>query len=67
MIRIDQVKTGRSYNKAIDEDVKRLFDKACEYTQKNYGDTEYVFVICERLFKTDAIRKDCISAASNDK
>jgi len=44
MIRIDQVKTGRSYNKAIDEDVKRLFDKACEYTQKNYGDTEYVFV-----------------------
>ena len=24
--------------------IKKLFEKACEYTKEKYGDTEYVFV-----------------------
>ena len=43
-IRIKQVKTGKTYQKAINEDVKSLFDKACDYTKETYGDREYVFV-----------------------
>lgn len=43
-IRIQQVKTGKAYEKAVNDDVKKLFDKACEYTKKKYGDREYVFV-----------------------
>lgn len=43
-IRIKQVKTGKTYQKAINDDVKSLFDKACDYTKETYGDREYVFV-----------------------
>ncbi len=43
-IRIQQIKTGKSYEKAINDDVKKLFDKSCEYTREKYGDREYVFV-----------------------
>ncbi len=43
-IRIKQVKTGKTYQKAINDDVKNLFDKACDYTKENYGEREYVFV-----------------------
>ncbi len=43
-IRINQVKTGRSYRKAINEDVKRLFEKACDYTKEHFGNRAYVFV-----------------------
>lgn len=44
MIRIHQIKTGRDYCKAINADIKMLFDKACEYTTEKYGKREYVFV-----------------------
>lgn len=44
MIKIHQIKSRKTYAKAINEDVKRLFDKACEYTYELYGETEYVFV-----------------------
>lgn len=44
MLRICQIKTGRIYEKAINEDVKKLFDKACDYTYQKHGKTEYVFV-----------------------
>ena len=44
MIRIHQIKTGKDYSKAINDDIKRLFDKACEYTKERYAETEYVFV-----------------------
>lgn len=43
-IRIRQFKTGKTYQKVINDDVKNLFEKACEYTKSNYGDREYVFV-----------------------
>ena len=43
-LQIRQVKTGRTYEKAINEDVKRLFDRACEYTNCRHGIMEYVFV-----------------------
>ncbi len=43
-ISIRQVKTGKTYQKAINDDIKKLFDKACEYTKSHYGDSEYVFV-----------------------
>ena len=43
-LRIQQVKTGRAYEKAINDDVKRLFDRACEYTNCRHGLMEYVFV-----------------------
>ena len=43
-LQIRQVKTGRTYEKAINEDVKRLFDRACEYTNCRHGMMEYVFV-----------------------
>ena len=43
-IRIQQVKTGKSYEKAINTDVKALFEKACEYTNERYGIRDYVFV-----------------------
>lgn len=43
-IRIRQVKTGKTYQKAINDDIKNLFDKACDYTKTHYGDCEYVFV-----------------------
>ena len=35
---------GKTYQKAINDDVKSLFDKACDYTKETYGDREYVFV-----------------------
>lgn len=44
MIRIHQIKSKKNYEKVINIDVKKLFDKACEYTQIHYGETEYVFV-----------------------
>ena len=44
-IRIQQVKTGKSYEKAINTDVKALFEKACEYTNERYGIRDYVFVM----------------------
>jgi len=47
MIRIDQIKTGRSYTKAVNEDVKQLFMKSCEWTTAIHGETEYVFV-CDK-------------------
>ncbi|MBP3805921.1 MAG: tyrosine-type recombinase/integrase [Oribacterium sp.] len=43
-VRIRQVKTGKTYQKPINDDVKNLFEKACDYTKTNYGDREYVFV-----------------------
>lgn len=44
MVRIRQIKTRHTYTKVINDDVKALFDKACEYTYQKYGETEYVFV-----------------------
>ena len=44
MIRIEQTKTQRKYVKGISMDVKKIFDKSCDYTQERYGNTEYVFV-----------------------
>lgn len=44
LIRIDQVKSRRSYEKVINDDVKALFDKACSYTNEKFGKQEYVFV-----------------------
>lgn len=44
LIRIDQVKSRRSYEKVISEDVKALFDKACSYTNEKFGKQQYVFV-----------------------
>lgn len=44
LIRIDQVKSRRSYEKVINGDVKALFDKACLYTNEKFGKQEYVFV-----------------------
>jgi len=43
-IRIYQVKTAKSTEKIISDEIRRLFESACEYTQKQYGNTEYVFV-----------------------
>ncbi len=43
-IYIQQIKTRRAYEKAINEDVKKLFEAACEYTYDRYGKREYVFV-----------------------
>ena len=43
-IRIRQVKTGKTYQKPINDDIKNLFEKACEYTKSSYGDRNYVFV-----------------------
>ena len=44
LIRIDQVKSRRSYEKTINGDVKSLFDKACSYTNEKFGKQDYVFV-----------------------
>ena len=44
MICIKQTKTSRGYRKSINEDVLKLFKKACEWTEERYGETEYVFV-----------------------
>lgn len=44
MMKIHQIKTGKDYSKAVNDDIKKLFEKACEYTKEKYGDTEYVFV-----------------------
>lgn len=44
LIRIDQVKSRRSYEKVINGDVKALFDKACSCTNEKFGKQEYVFV-----------------------
>lgn len=44
LIRINQIKSKRNYEKVINEDVKLLFDKACRYTNEKYGVQKYVFV-----------------------
>lgn len=44
LIRIDQVKSRRSYEKVINDDVRALFDKACSYTNDKFGKQEFVFV-----------------------
>ncbi len=44
VICIQQIKTRNAYEKSINEDVKKLFEKACEYTCDRYGEREYVFV-----------------------
>ncbi len=44
MIKIFQVKSQKWYKKPISDDIKKLFDAACKYTQERFGDTEYVFV-----------------------
>ena len=44
LIRINQIKSQRNYEKVINEDVKLLFDKACRYTNEKYGVQKYVFV-----------------------
>ena len=44
IIRIDQIKSRRTYEKVVNEDVRKLFDKACEYTNDKFGKQEYVFV-----------------------
>lgn len=43
MIRIDQVKT-RIYEKPISAELAELIQKAIDYTEERYGETEYVFV-----------------------
>lgn len=44
LIRITQIKSQKLYYKPVNEEIKNLFEKACEYTKTNYGDCEYVFV-----------------------
>lgn len=44
LIKIWQVKTRKSYEKVINEDIKNLFDRACMYTNEKHGKCEYVFV-----------------------
>lgn len=44
LIRIEQIKSRRSYEKVINDDVKALFDKASSYTNEKFGKQEYVFV-----------------------
>lgn len=43
MIRIQQVKTD-VYTKPVSEEVALLIQKAIDYTIKQHGDTEYIFV-----------------------
>jgi len=43
MVKINSVK-GHDYEKAIDEEVAALIQKAIDYTQEQYGDTKYIFV-----------------------
>ena len=43
MVKINSVK-GHDYEKAIDEEVVALIQKAIDYTQEQYGDTKYIFV-----------------------
>lgn len=42
-IRIEQVKSI-TYEKAISDEVGQLVQKAIDYTKRQYGDTEYIFV-----------------------
>ena len=42
-IRIEQVKSI-TYEKAISDEVARLIIKAIDYTEQQYGKTEYIFV-----------------------
>lgn len=44
MIKIVQIKTKKSYEKVINEDIKKVFESACAYTSKKYGQRKYVFV-----------------------
>lgn len=43
VIRIEQVKSI-TFEKAISDEVGQLIQKAIDYTRKQYGDTEYIFV-----------------------
>ena len=43
-IRIKQIKTRKTFEKPINEDIRQLFEKSCEYTQAKYGNRKYVFV-----------------------
>lgn len=43
MIRIHQVKS-RYYEKAVDQEVVQLIQKAINYTKERYGETKYIFV-----------------------
>lgn len=43
-IRIYQQKTNRTIEKPINDDIKKLFDRACEYTNEKFGKCEYAFV-----------------------
>ncbi|MDD6405491.1 MAG: tyrosine-type recombinase/integrase [Clostridiales bacterium] len=44
MVRLTQIKTRRTYEKPINEDVKKLIEAACSYTTTKFGMTEYIFV-----------------------
>lgn len=44
MIRIYQIKTRKTYEKTINEDVEVLIKKSIEYTTDHYGKREYIFV-----------------------
>ena len=43
-IRIYQTKTRKQYQKPINDDIRLLINRACEYTAEKYGITEYIFV-----------------------
>ena len=38
------VETRKTFEKPINEDIRQLFEKSCEYTQAKYGNRKYVFV-----------------------
>lgn len=44
VIRIDQVKQRSSFEKAVSEEIKVLFERACRYTNDKFGKQEFVFV-----------------------
>jgi len=43
-VRLQQIKTQKTCVKPINDEIKRLIDKAREYTNDRYGDREYIFV-----------------------
>lgn len=44
VISIYQIKTHKTYTKALSSDIKALLDRSIEYTTERFGETEYVFV-----------------------
>lgn len=44
MIKIKQIKNGRSYCKPVNDDVIRLIKAAAQYTTEHFGKKEYIFV-----------------------